>query len=41
MLMVYTDSMIYAKLKVLPPDSEIGWMDSKTVKLNRLTQGEL
>ncbi len=28
-------------LKVLPPDPEIGWMDSKMVKLNCLTLGEL
>ncbi len=33
--------MNYAKLKVLPPDPEIGWMDSKTVKLNFLTLGDL
>ncbi len=33
--------MIYATLKVLPPDPEIGWMISKTVKLNCLTLGEL
>ncbi len=33
--------MNYAKLKVLPPDPEIGWMDSKTVKHNCLTLGEL
>ncbi len=33
--------MIYAKLKVLPPDPEIAWMDSKTVKLNCLALGEL
>ncbi len=25
--------------KVLPPDPEIGWIDSKTVKLNGLTLG--
>ncbi len=28
-------------VNVLPPDPEIGWMDSKTVKLNCLTIGEL
>ncbi len=28
-------------LKVLPPDPEIGWMDSKTVNLNFLTLGDL
>jgi len=28
-------------LKVVPPDPEIGLMDSKTVKLNCLTLGEL
>ncbi len=33
--------MIYAKLKVLPSDPEIDWMDSKTVQLNGLTLGEL
>ncbi len=27
--------------KVQPPDPEIDWMDSKTVKLNCLTLGEL
>ncbi len=30
-----------ATLKVLPTDPEIGWMDSKTVKLNCLTLGVL
>ncbi len=29
----------YATLKVLPPDPEIGWMDSKTEKLNCLPFG--
>jgi len=28
-------------LKVAPPEPEIGWMDSKKVKLNSLTLGEL
>ncbi len=27
--------------KILPLDPEIGWMDSKTVKLNCLTLGDL
>ncbi len=37
MLTVWSDSMIYAKLKVLTLDPEIDWMDLKTVKLNSLT----
>ncbi len=35
------NDLCYAKLKVLSPDAEIGWMDSKTAKLNCFTLGEL